>query len=521
MAAAAGGSGGSGGGLHELGLAEGLARLRAGSLTARAWAGALVARMEAARSLNLFITETGEQALAEAERADEAYAAGTARPLEGAPLAVKDIFCTEGVRTTAGSKILEGFVPPYEATVVARLRAAGAVVLGKTNLDEFAMGSSNENSAFGAALSPWRDGEGRRVVPGGSSGGSAGAVAARLAPAALGTDTGGSVRQPAAFCGVAGFKPTYGRMSRFGVIAYASSLDQPGLFARTAGDFAPLFAAAAGRDPLDSTSADRPVPELAGDAGSAGVAGGDGLAGLRVGLPREYRIEGLHLEVSAAWEESAEKLRGLGAEVAEVSLPHTAHALAAYYIIAPAEASANLARYDGLRYGLRAPGQHDGLDAMYEATRALGFGAEVKRRILVGAHVLSAGYYDAYYNHARKVRALVAQDFARAFEKCDLMLFPAAPSPAFAPGAGEGAGGRGDPTWMYQQDVFTVPVSLAGLPAVSLPVGLAKSGLPLGLQLAAPAFEEARLLAASVAFERAVGFAAAPDDSDWAGGTGL
>ena len=483
--------------LSLLSATTGLQGLRDGEFSSGAWVESLVGRMESASSLNLYITDTTDSARRQAEESAKRYEAGTARPLEGVPLAVKDIFCTRGVRTTAGSKILSNFEAPYESTVTGRLREAGAILLGKTNLDEFAMGSSTEHSAFGATANPWGSAE-TKLVPGGSSGGSAAAVAARTAPVALGTDTGGSVRQPASFCGVVGFKPTYGRMSRYGVIAYASSLDQPGIFAREVADVELLYRIAGGHDPLDSTSTTRPIDEESQRLES--------LDGVRIGLPREYRLAGLDSAVVAAWERGAEVLRGLGAEVQEVSLSHTESALAAYYVIASAEASANLARYDGLRYGVRAEGTHKSLDEMYEASRSAGFGDEVQRRILIGTYVLSAGYYDAYYNRARKVRALVARDFAKAFAEVDFLLAPTAPSAAFALEAGLGS----DPTWMYQQDIFTVPISLAGLPALSLPAQLNEQGLPLGLQLIGSAFAERTLFSAGGAFAKALAFDALP-----------
>ncbi len=483
--------------LSSFSATAGLQELRNGSFTPSEWLESFVARIEACGELNLYISDTTETARESATQALSRYQDKTARPLEGLPIAIKDIFCTKAIRTTAGSKFLSNFVPPYESTVTARLQEAGAIVLGKTNLDEFAMGSSTEHSAFGATHNPWSHPD-KPLVPGGSSGGSAAAVAARAAPVALGTDTGGSVRQPASFCGVMGFKPTYGRLSRHGVIAYASSLDQPGIFARSLADVELLYRTAAGHDPLDSTSAVCSV-----DAASSPL---PNLSGVKIGVPREYHTKDLDGEIESVWQQGAETLRQLGAEVEEISLPHTEAALAAYYVIAPAEASSNLARYDGVRYGLRAEGDHKSLDAMYEASRSLGFGKEVQRRILIGTYVLSAGYYDAYYNRARRVRALVAQDFAKAFERVDYVLAPATPSAAFPLGAEATA----DPTWMYQQDIFTVPVSLAGLPALSLPAQLNKAGLPLGLQLIAPAFGERELFAAAALFNEALDFKAVP-----------
>ena len=483
--------------LSNLTAAQGLDLLRRKNISAAEWTDSLLANISDNQSLNAFITPDEENARRQSRLADAAYADNSPRPLEGLPVAVKDIFCTKDLKTTAASDILKNFVPTYDSTVTLRLQRAGAVILGKTNMDEFAMGSSNENSAFGPARNPWsRD---IPLSPGGSSGGSAVAVAARLAPVALGTDTGGSVRQPASLCGVVGFKPTYGRLSRFGVIAFASSLDQPGFIARTVDDIAPLFAVAAGHDPLDSTSAAQEVPARPENIST--------LNGLRVALPEEF-TDNAAPQILSAYEKGAEILRQCGAEIIDASLPHTDYALAAYYIIAPAEASANLARYDGVRYGERAADENASLDELYEASRAAGFGDEVKRRILIGAYVLSAGYYDAYYNRARKVRTLVARDFQNVFEGADLILAPAAASDAFP------IGERADPTWMYQQDIFTVPASLAGLPAISLPVMLSENGLPVGLQLIAPHFAEARLLACAKIFEDAAAFTAAPPAVD-------
>ncbi len=447
--------------------------------------------------LNAFITVTPELALAQAEAADRAYAAGEAGPLAGLPLAIKDLFCTEGVRTTAASLMLENFVPPYESTVTARLRAAGAVFVGKTNLDEFAMGSSNMTSAFGAVANPWtRAGDAAALVPGGSSGGSAAAVAARLALGATGTDTGGSIRQPASFCGIAGMKPTYGRCSRFGIIAFASSLDQAGPMARNVEDCAILLTAMAGFDPKDSTSADRPVPDFH-------AACTRGVTGLRIGVPREYAAPGMPDEIAALWQAGRDWLRAAGAELVEISLPHSEYALATYYIVAPAECSSNLARYDGVRFGRR----EDGADLieMYERTRAAGFGAEVKRRILIGTYVLSAGYYDAYYLRAQKVRSLILGDFTAAFARCDAILTPTAPSAAFAQGEK-----MDDPVKMYLNDIYTVPASLAGLPAMSVPVGLNQEGLPLGLQVIGRPFDEETVFAVADKIEKAAGFSARP-----------
>jgi aspartyl-tRNA(Asn)/glutamyl-tRNA(Gln) amidotransferase subunit A len=446
-----------------------------------------------AKLLNAYITPTPERALAMADAADRRLARGEALPLDGIPVAVKDLFCTKGVLTTAGSDILDGFHPPYESTVTDKLWQAGAVMLGKANLDEFAMGSSNTTSCYGPVENPWRrSGDNRPLVPGGSSGGSAAAVAARAALAATGTDTGGSIRQPASFCGIVGLKPTYGRCSRWGVIAYASSLDHPGPMGRTVRDVAILLRAMAGHDPRDSTSAPVPVPDF------EAVLGGD-IAGLRVGIPREYRVDGMPDEIEVLWQQGVEWLRASGAEPVEISLPMTRYALPAYYIVALAEASSNLARYDGVRFGLRVAG--DSLEEMYELTRAAGFGAEVRRRVLIGTYVLSAGYYDAYYLKAQRVRALIARDFARAFERVDCILTPTAPSAAFAIGEKSG-----DPIEMYLNDVFTVPANLAGVPAASVPAGLTGDGLPLGLQITGRAFDEETVLRVAEVLERAAQF---------------
>jgi len=470
--------------------------LRARDFSAAELTDAHIAAVEAARGLNAFIVETPDHARTAAIGADIALGDGTAGPLAGIPLGIKDLFCTEGVQTTAGSKILEGFIPPYESTVTAKLFADGAGMLGKLNMDQFAMGSSNETSAYGNVISPWRAaGSNRPLVPGGSSGGSASAVAARLCAGATGTDTGGSIRQPAAFVGIAGIKPTYGRCSRWGVVAFASSLDQAGPMARDVRDCAILLKSMSGYDPRDSTSLDLPVPDF-----EAALTGD--LRGVRVGVPREYRLDGMDEGVAALWDQGLAWLRAAGATVVDVSLPHTKYALPAYYIIAPAEASSNLARYDGVRYGLRVQPEGGNLADMYEATRAAGFGPEVKRRIMIGTYVLSAGFYDAYYLQAQKVRTLIARDFTNAFEACDLILTPTAPSAAFA------AGDKSDPLEMYLNDVFTVPASMAGLPAMSVPAGLSASCLPLGLQIIGPALGEAAVLNASFAIERAAGFVA-------------
>ena len=479
-------------------VAEAREALLAKRISARELTQAHIRAVGQARRLNAFITETPERASQQAEEADRRIQTGGARPLEGIPLAIKDLFCTENIRTTAGSRILENFVPPYESTVTANLWNAGAVLLGKTNLDEFAMGSSNETSHFGPVTNPWRArGRNDDLVPGGSSGGSAVAVAARLALAATGTDTGGSIRQPAAVTGIVGLKPTYGRCSRRGIVAFASSLDQAGPMTRTVRDAAIMLRAMASSDPMDSTSVEQPVPDY-----EAGLE--SGVAGLRIGIPAEYRINGAAPEIGALWERGARWLQSEGAELREVSLPHTKYALPVYYIVAPAEASSNLARYDGMRYGHRASGGGD-LTGTYEKTRAEGFGREVKRRIMIGTYVLSAGYYDAYYLRAQKVRTLIARDFDAAFAQCDVLLTPATPGAAF--GLGEKTA---DPVSMYLNDVFTVTVNLAGLPAISVPAGLSLDGLPLGLQVIGRAFDEAGVLRTARAIERCAGFNAAP-----------
>lgn len=483
--------------LTHLTLTEARDGLAKGDFSARELAQAHVEAVEACRSLNAFITETPDHALSGADASDERRRKGEAGVLEGIPLAIKDLFCTQDVLTTAGSHILDGFQPQYESTVSANLWAAGAVMLGKTNLDEFAMGSSNMTSYYGGVENPWRrNGSNEPLVPGGSSGGSAAAVAARCAMGATGTDTGGSIRQPAAFCGIVGMKPTYGRCSRWGTVAFASSLDQAGPMTRSVRDAAIMLRGMAGYDPKDSTSVNTPVPDY------EAVMTGD-IRGLKVGVPKEYRIDGTPDEIDGVWQQGIEWLKAAGAEIVDISLPHTKYALPTYYIIAPAEASSNLARYDGVRYGLRVQG--DTLDEMYEATRGEGFGAEVKRRILIGAYVLSAGYYDAYYNKARRIRTLIANDFKAAYEKVDVVLTPTAPSAAF------GMGDKmDDPVAMYLNDVFTVPASLAGLPGISIPAGLSSDGLPLGLQLLGQPFEEGTLMKVAEVLETAAEFDALP-----------
>ena len=483
--------------LTQLTIAGALKGLEDKEFTAKELVQAHIDAGEAAKGLNAYITETPELAIKQAEESDKRRAEGKAGALDGIPLAIKDLFCTQGVQTTAASHILEGFKPEYESTVTANLFADGAVMLGKANLDEFAMGSSNTTSYFGNVINPWkREGDAADLVPGGSSGGSASAVAARIAMGATGTDTGGSIRQPAAFCGISGIKPTYGRCSRWGTVAFASSLDQAGTFARSVEDNALLLKSMAGYDPKDSTSANKDVPDF------AAALTGD-IKGLKVGIPKEYKVDGMPAEIEKLWSEGIEWMKDAGAEIVEVSLPHTHYALATYYIIAPAEASSNLARYDGVRYGQRVEGEN--LIDMYEKTRAEGFGDEVKRRIMIGTYALSAGYYDAYYIKAQKVRRLIAQDFEKAYEKCDVLLTPTAPSAAFAIGENED-----DPIKMYLNDVFTVPASLAGLPGMSVPAGLDAQGLPLGLQIIGRAWDEETVFKVSGVVETAANFTATP-----------
>ena len=467
--------------------------LRAGDFTAVELTEAYLEAVEASRDLNIFITETPERAIADAAKADEFIRSGASSKMTGMPIGMKDLFCTEGVKTTAASHILGDFIPPYESTVSARLKAAGAVLLGKTNLDEFAMGSSNTTSAFGSAINPWKQINGDKpLTPGGSSGGSAAAVAAGAAIAATGTDTGGSIRQPAAFCGIVGIKPTYGRCSRWGVVAFASSLDQPGPFARTVRDAAIMLAVMSGHDAKDSTSATQETPDF-----EALIEGG--VKGMRIGVPKEYRVDDMPADIDAIWRRGIEMVTAAGAEVVEVSLPMTMSALPAYYIVAPAEASANLARYDGVRYGRRIDG--DDLAGMYSATRGQGFGKEVRRRIMIGTYVLSAGYYDAYYKKAQRVRTLIAQDFDNVFRNVDALLTPTTPGAAFPIGEKED-----DPIAMYLNDVFTVPASLAGLPAISVPAGIDANGLPLGLQIIGRPFDEGTILRLGQAIEDAAQF---------------
>ncbi|MBO9511324.1 Asp-tRNA(Asn)/Glu-tRNA(Gln) amidotransferase subunit GatA [Erythrobacter sp. A6_0] len=487
--------------LTELGVKALRDGIATGDFSAREAAEAFNAAVEQASALNAFIVTTPDHALAAADAIDAKRAKGEdLGKMGGVPIGMKDLFCTDGVQTTAASHILEGFVPRYESTVSQKLWEAGAGMLGKLNLDQFAMGSSNETSYFGNVSSPWRkEGSNAAMSPGGSSGGSSAAVAARIAPAATGTDTGGSIRQPAAFTGITGIKPTYGRCSRWGVVAFASSLDQAGPMARSVEDCAIMLEAMAGFDPKDATSLQMDVPNWE-DALDAD------LKGKRIGIPREYRMDGTDAEILDSWEQGKEWLRDAGAEIVDISLPHTKYALPAYYIIAPAEASSNLARYDGVRYGLRDLPDGAGLQDMYAATRADGFGDEVKRRILIGTYVLSAGFYDAYYTQAQKVRALVAKDFENAWAGCDAILAPTTPTASFPLGSL-----NDDPLTMYLNDVFAVPASLAGLPAMSVPAGLNADGLPLGLQIVGKPFDEQGVLNAGLAIEQRAGFAAKPE----------
>jgi aspartyl-tRNA(Asn)/glutamyl-tRNA(Gln) amidotransferase subunit A len=483
--------------LIDLNITEARDGLRKGDFTSTELTTAYIKSMAASRGLNAYITETPEIALERARESDARRASGNvAGPMDGLPVAVKDLFVTEGVLTTAASHILDGFKPTYESTVTSNLRNGGAVMLGKTNLDEFAMGSANMTSYYGSVKNPWRGPEDKELVPGGSSGGSAAAVAAHATIAATGTDTGGSIRQPASFCGIVGMKPTYGRCSRWGVVAFASSLDQAGPITRTVQDAAIMLGQMAGYDAKDSTSAPVVVPDF-----EAALTGD--VRGLKVGVPKEYAMDGMPDEIAKLWQQGADWLKSAGAEVREISLPHTKYALPAYYIIAPAEASSNLARYDGVRYGLRVAGET--LDEMYENTRAEGFGGEVRRRIMIGAYVLSIGYYDAYYLKAQRVRALIARDFENAFNDVDVILTPTAPSAAF--GIGEK---MDDPIAMYLNDVYTVPTSMAGLPAISVPGGLNSDGLPLGLHLIGKPFDEETVFRSANVLEKAANFTAVP-----------
>jgi len=485
---------------NQLTIAGARDALRKGEISAVDLTMACMVAMDAGDGLNAFVHKTPDIALAQARAADARIAAGDAPAMCGSPLGIKDLFCTKGVPSQAASNILRGFRPEYESTVTAKLFGAGAVMLGKLNMDEFAMGSSNETSCYGNVINPWKVDD-RSLTPGGSSGGSAAAVAADLCLAATGTDTGGSIRQPAAFTGIVGIKPTYGRVSRWGVVAFASSLDQAGPMTKTVRDAAIMLGAMAGHDEKDSTSADLAVPDF-----EAALTGD--IRGKKIGIPREYRMDGMPAEIEKLWADGVAMMKDAGAEIVDISLPHTKYALPAYYVIAPAEASSNLARYDGVRYGHRAKlSAGDGITEMYEKTRAEGFGPEVQRRIMVGTYVLSAGFYDAYYNRARKVRALIKRDFELAFAAgIDAILTPATPSSAF--GLGEMA--NADPVEMYLNDVFTVTVNLAGLPGISVPVGLDKKGLPMGLQLIGRPWEEGDLLNHAYVLERAAGFVAKP-----------
>ncbi len=489
--------------LNSLTIAEARKGLRQGDFTAAELTDACLGAIDGAGALGAFVHHTADLARDRAAQADARLRDAEAPAMCGIPVGIKDLFCTEGTPSQAASRILEGFRPGYESTVSGQLRAAGAIMLGKLNMDEFAMGSSNETSVYGDAVNPWRrEGSDAALTPGGSSGGSAAAVAADLCLAATGTDTGGSIRQPAAFTGITGLKPTYGRCSRWGIIAFASSLDQAGPMTKSVRDAAIMLGAMAGHDPKDSTSADIPVPDF------EAMLTGD-IRGQKIGIPREYRMEGMPAEIDRLWAQGADMLRDAGAEIVDISLPHTKYALPAYYVIAPAEASSNLARYDGVRYGRRARlGQGDGITEMYEKTRAEGFGHEVQRRVMIGTYVLSAGFYDAYYNRARKVRALIKRDFDEAFgQGIDAILTPATPSAAF--GLGEMA--DEDPVKMYLNDVFTVPVNLAGLPGISVPAGTDAQGLPLGLQLIGKPWEEGALLNLADRLEAAAGFVSKPD----------
>jgi aspartyl-tRNA(Asn)/glutamyl-tRNA(Gln) amidotransferase subunit A len=483
--------------LTGLTIAQARKGLNANEFTAVELTEAYLEAMEAARVLNAYVAETPEQAIEMAQASDKRIADGKAGPLEGIPLGIKDLFATKGVHTQACSHILDGFRPPYNATVTQNLFDDGAVMLGKLNMDEFAMGSSNETSYYGNVINPWRRKDSNAaLVPGGSSGGSASAVAAHICAGATATDTGGSIRQPAAFTGTVGIKPTYGRVSRWGIVAFASSLDQAGPIARNVRDCAIMLRSMASVDEKDTTSVDRPVPDY-----EAALTGD--IRGLRVGIPKEYRVDGMPEGISKLWAQGAEWLKARGAEIVDVSLPHTKYALPAYYIVAPAEASSNLARYDGVRYGLRVDG--DDITSMYENTRAAGFGKEVQRRIMIGTYVLSAGYFDAYYLKAQKVRSLIKRDFDQAWNKVDVILTPATPSPAFAPGE------ITDPVQMYLNDVFTVTVNMAGLPGIAVPAGLSDEGLPLALQLIGKPFDEETLFRTAHVMETDAGFNAQPE----------
>ncbi len=485
--------------LTKMTIANARDMLAKGEVSSRELTEAHVAAVSAMKPLNAYILETPEIALAMADTADTMIKAGNAKSMTGIPIGVKDLYCTKGVRTTACSHILDGFVPQYESTVTQNLWDAGAVMLGKLNMDEFAMGSSNETSFYGPVKNPWRRGD-TDTVPGGSSGGSVASVAGFAAMGATASDTGGSIRQPAAFTGTVGIKPTYGRCSRYGMVAFASSLDQAGTITRTVRDGAIMLEAMCGFDAKDSTSADMAVPNF-----EAALTGD--VRGLKVGIPKEYRLDGMPKEIEAVWDKGIEWLKAAGAEIVSISLPHTKYALPTYYIVAPAEASSNLARYDGVRYGLRDKGDGSGLDAMYYSTRAAGFGDEVKRRIMIGTYVLSAGYYDAYYIKAQKVRQLISNDFKEAYKQCDVILTPTTPSAAFAFGEKSD-----DPLAMYLNDVFTVPASLAGIPGMSVPAGLDSTGLPLGLQVLGKAWDEETVIKVGGVLEMAAAFSAKPTE---------
>ncbi len=484
--------------LIDITIADARDLLGKGEISSRDLTTAQIGVMERHRELNAYITETPELALEMADASDKRRKVGEAGLLEGIPVAIKDLFCTKGLLTTAGSHILDGFNPPYESTVTTNMWAAGAVMLGKANMDEFAMGSSNLTSYYGPAINPWRAaGDNKKLVPGGSSGGSATAVSARMALGATGTDTGGSIRQPASFSGITGIKPTYGRCSRWGIVAFASSLDQAGPMARSVRDCAILLGGMAGHDEKDSTSVDIDVPDY-----EAGL--DDGVKGLTIGIPKEYRVDGMPADIEDLWQQGIRWLEEQGAKTVEISLPHTKYALPAYYIVAPAEASSNLARYDGVKFGLRV--EADDLTEMYERTRAEGFGDEVIRRVLIGTYVLSAGYYDAYYLQAQKVRTRIADDFKSAFETVDAILTPTAPNAAFS-----ADDPPSDPVEMYLNDVFTVPANLSGLPGMSVPAGLSSEGLPLGLQVLGRAFDEPTVFKFGRALELAARFDARPE----------
>ncbi len=478
--------------LIDLTVSESLKKLRNKEISAVELTNAYINKMQDNAKYNAYVTLNEEKALEQAKEADKRYQNGTNRPLEGIALGIKDLFCTKGLRTTACSHIIDNFVPQYESTVTQNLLDDGAVFLGKLNLDEFAMGGSNETSYFGPVVNPWS--KDVKLVAGGSSGGSAAAVAAKMCAAATGTDTGGSIREPAAFCGVTGIKPTYGRCSRYGIIAFASSLDQAGPICKDVNDCALLLNSMAGYDAKDSTSSKKEVPDFSTFLSKD-------IKGLKVGIPNEYRVDGMNEEIVTYWDKAAQMLKDAGAEVVSISLPHTKYALPTYYVIAPAEASSNLARYDGVRYGNRKEG--NGLDELYINTRTAGFGKEVKRRILIGTYVLSAGYYDAYYLKAQKVRRLIKNDFDEAFNKCDVILTPTSPIEPFAIGDKKMLE---NPINMYLNDVFTVSVNLAGLPAMSLPIGLSKNGLPLGMQLIGKAFDEGTVFKTAYQLERGANF---------------